>query len=264
MMGVVAAGLGVAAATGQFSAATSPRALAGSDASDPSEEVTSSITLPHLTGEDPKQARADLRGQGLRVSTSFVDASRAQPGLVEGTDPPGGSRVDEGDTVTLFVARNLQTEEASPESAPVPVDPPDDNLDEGTGGADNAGDPPAWVYEVVAEQGFDVRDTSFWDPSMPISAVTGSFTGGATGRGMRVFFFTPENGYLGTDTSEPSETVWFEWRNDTTIAVSYALYRDGDPGCCPTGGAATVRYVWDGTRLAPADEIPPTSGLISR
>jgi hypothetical protein len=43
------------------------------------------------------------------------------------------------------------------------------------------------------------------------------------------------------------------------IALDYTLYEARDAQCCPSGGTATVRYRWDGTRLRPLDRIPPSS-----
>jgi hypothetical protein len=35
----------------------------------------------------------------------------------------------------------------------------------------------------------------------------------------------------------------------TSFAVTYGVYRPGDPHCCPTGGNATVTFRWDGSKL---------------
>ncbi len=127
--------------------------------------------------------------------------------------------------------------------------------DEGT-----HGQPPAWVADTLAGlgDGWRLVNGSAWMPGAPINVVTGNFEGSATGRGMRAFFFAEGQGYIGTDTSEESQTVNIAWRDDTTVAIEYTLYRQGDPGCCPTGGSATVRFHWDGNRLSPLDPIPPT------
>jgi hypothetical protein len=70
-----------------------------------------------------------------------------------------------------------------------------------------------------------------------------------------VFFFL-NDAYLGTDAANPSAGVTLEWRNADTIALGYRLYHKDDPMCCPTGGAATVRFHWDGSKLAALDPIP--------
>jgi LppP/LprE lipoprotein len=35
----------------------------------------------------------------------------------------------------------------------------------------------------------------------------------------------------------------------TSFAVTYGVYKPGDPHCCPTGGNATVTFRWDGSKL---------------
>lgn len=116
------------------------------------------------------------------------------------------------------------------------------------------------MYDAVAERGFDVVDTTFWNPDQTLRAVTGVMSGSATGRVRHVFFFVDGQGLIGTDALDPSESLSFSWRTHDTIAVDYVLYRDGDAGCCPTGGTATVRFQWDGDRLNALDDIPPTTG----
>jgi len=42
------------------------------------------------------------------------------------------------------------------------------------------------------------------------------------------------------------------------MALQYQLYRPDDPMCCPTAGATTVRFAWNGTTAAPLDRLPST------
>lgn len=128
------------------------------------------------------------------------------------------------------------------------------------------GVPPQWVHDVLANArgGHQLVDGSTWQPDADINVVTGSMLGGATGRGMYAFFFSADDGYIGTDALEASNTLGITWRDDETIAIEYVLYRDGDPGCCPTGGSAVVRFHWDGNQLSALDEIPPTDGPVYR
>jgi LppP/LprE lipoprotein len=72
----------------------------------------------------------------------------------------------------------------------------------------------------------------------------------------RAFFFLSDR-YLGTDTKLPSARIFLVKETDKTVTVEYALYRRRDPLSDPTGGSATVRYHWNGTRLVPEDPIPP-------
>lgn len=125
---------------------------------------------------------------------------------------------------------------------------------------------PSWVDDTLAEArgGYWVNDGTTWRPGATLNVVTGSPIGGASGRGMYAFFFVDGRGYIGTDALEPSQTVAINWVDDTTVALDYQLYREGDPGCCPTGGTATVRFWWDGDALVPLDEIPPLDGPVHR
>jgi hypothetical protein len=72
--------------------------------------------------------------------------------------------------------------------------------------------------------------------------------------------------YLGTDTLNPSAQVRLGWRDSDTVALQYQLYRPEDPMCCPTGGAALVRYHWNGQALEPLDPIPSddSTAVLSR
>ena len=79
--------------------------------------------------------------------------------------------------------------------------------------------------------------------------------GSATGHAQRAFFFLGRD-YLGTDTADESAAIEVLETSDDTITLRYVLYEPSDPYCCPTAGKATVRFHWDGTRLAPLDPIP--------
>jgi RNA polymerase subunit RPABC4/transcription elongation factor Spt4 len=35
----------------------------------------------------------------------------------------------------------------------------------------------------------------------------------------------------------------------TSFAVTYGVYKPGDPHCCPTGGNATTTFRWNGSAL---------------
>lgn len=109
---------------------------------------------------------------------------------------------------------------------------------------------------VVNSRGYTIHDTSTFQAGMTLNILIGVKTGSADGYDKLAFFFV--NGqYIGTDTLQPSASIRMVWRTGDTIALSYNLYQGGDPMCCPTGGAATVRYYWDGKTLTPLDPIPP-------
>ncbi len=71
------------------------------------------VTIPELQNRNAADARAQLEELGLQVSPQRETSDAVAEGNVTRTDPPGGSRVDEGSEVTLFVS-------AGPETKPVP------------------------------------------------------------------------------------------------------------------------------------------------
>lgn len=108
---------------------------------------------------------------------------------------------------------------------------------------------------LIKQKGFTVIDSNFWSKSSLLNVLLGMCTGSADGYCKQAFFFY--NGeYLGTDTLSPSAQINIVWRDDTTIALNYILYNKDDPMCCPTAGAVTVRFQWDGNKLMALDPIP--------
>jgi hypothetical protein len=100
--------------------------------------------------------------------------------------------------------------------------------------------------------------TTGFDANRALSVIIGMATGSADGHPQQAFFF--HNGhYVGVDTGQPSASEDWVWSTDTTVALQYQLYRPGDPMCCPTGGASTVRFVWNGTTVKPIDPVPTSS-----
>jgi beta-lactam-binding protein with PASTA domain/tRNA A-37 threonylcarbamoyl transferase component Bud32 len=63
-------------------------------------------TTPDVIGEEVSTARAMIRDAGLRPSTVFEDVTDpSQDGIVLDQDPPGGTEVEPGSTVTILVGR---------------------------------------------------------------------------------------------------------------------------------------------------------------
>lgn len=111
------------------------------------------------------------------------------------------------------------------------------------------------AVSTVASKDFEPIDTTGYDPNSTLQVIVGMASGSADGYTQQAFFFV-EGDYIGTDTLEPSATIGLAWQDDTTVALTYALYDPDDPMCCPTG-EATVRYRWNGSKLEPLDPIPP-------
>jgi hypothetical protein len=107
----------------------------------------------------------------------------------------------------------------------------------------------------VRSEGYDVIDRSGYDPRATLRVLIGVKQGSADGYSKKAFFFVgPE--FIGTDTKDPSAQIRVGARSDTTVTLAYAIYRRRDGLCCPSGGSASVRYYWNGARLAPQDPIP--------
>jgi hypothetical protein len=88
-----------------------------------------------------------------------------------------------------------------------------------------------------------------------LNVLIGQCDGSATGYCENAFFFVGSK-YIGTDLSGTDIQVSVAWQTDTTVALSYPLYGQGDPHCCPSGGARLVRFRWNGHSLKPLDPLP--------
>lgn len=71
-------------------------------------------TLPAVASRLAEQVKAELEGQGLNVVTNPVDSDTVPAGTALSLDPPAGSRVPRGGTVTLSVS-------AGPSARPIPT-----------------------------------------------------------------------------------------------------------------------------------------------
>jgi serine/threonine-protein kinase len=68
---------------------------------------TSNVTVPDLTNFSPKAACTKLKSMGLRCNVQQAPPDgQTPPGLVFKTDPPSGSTLSPGDTVTVYVAQS--------------------------------------------------------------------------------------------------------------------------------------------------------------
>jgi hypothetical protein len=138
-----------------------------------------------------------------------------------------------------------------------------------TGGAQSTrtGSAPAFTKEsasaegvdgaaaVVRAHGYTPNETSQYRPDQTLRVLVGTKTGSADGYGQQAFFFV-DGHYLGTDTSRPSATVKVVSQGDTEVALSYPIYKAGDPLGKPSGGERTVRFQLNNGRLVPLGQIP--------
>jgi hypothetical protein len=154
----------------------------------------------------------------------------------------------------------------------------------GQAGADSGGTPagtpaqvetrtqsaPAYVHEesaagelgkavaTVKAQGYTPYSTSEYHPNQTLRVLVGTRSGSGDGYDQHAFFFVGGR-YLGTDTSAPSAAVHVISQGDTEVTLAYAIYRAGNPLCCPAGGEAHVTFQLNNGTLAPVQAIPPTS-----
>ena len=66
------------------------------------------VQVPDETGKDPAVAGADLGGRNLKVSNASEPSATVPAGKVTRTNPPAGTAVAVGSTVTVFVSTGVQ------------------------------------------------------------------------------------------------------------------------------------------------------------
>ncbi len=117
---------------------------------------------------------------------------------------------------------------------------------------------PDQATAAVGARGYTATGTGGYDQNNDLSVIVGRRTGAVDGHPQLAFLFHRGN-LVGTDTQLPSATVEWLWSTRDVVALSYQLYRPDDPLCCPSAGAATVRYRWNGTKIVSLDSAPAAS-----
>lgn len=109
-----------------------------------------------------------------------------------------------------------------------------------------------------------VQSHSMWitDKQFTFNPIYGD-CGGGDGHKQRVWFFLGSH-FVGSDTKQSSADIIGSWRDLNTLAFLYVLYRTKDAMCCPTGGAVSVRYRWNGKKVVRLDPLPPLNASKSR
>lgn len=115
---------------------------------------------------------------------------------------------------------------------------------------------PAQAAALIRSLGYPDAGTGAYSASLPLDVVVADK--GGDGTAQNAFFFA-HGRYIGTDTADLSAGIRVSSISGDIVALTYALYKSSDPQCCPSAGAATVRFHWDGTHLTPLDRIPPSS-----
>ncbi|WP_250291317.1 LppP/LprE family lipoprotein [Frankia sp. CiP1_Cm_nod1] len=140
-----------------------------------------------------------------------------------------------------------------------PVSAPVSQAASGADGTETA------AVAVVREHGYTPTGTAGYRPDNDLSVIVGRWTAAVDGHPQQAFLFH-RGRLVGTGTQLPSAAVEWLWSTGDVVALSYQLYRPDDPLCCSTGGAATVRYQWNGTTAVPLDPVPSAdwSASVSR
>ncbi|WP_131746963.1 LppP/LprE family lipoprotein [Frankia sp. Cppng1_Ct_nod] len=111
---------------------------------------------------------------------------------------------------------------------------------------------------TIRSQGYTATQTGGFNQNNDLSVIVARWSGSVDGHPQRAFLF--HRGHLvGADTARPSATIRWIWSTSDVVALGYDLYHSTDPLCCPTAGAATVRYRWDETKVSSQDPVPPAS-----
>lgn len=122
-------------------------------------------------------------------------------------------------------------------------------------GVPASGPAAAAALAVVRGLGYVPADAGDYHRDQTLRVLLGTRAGGATSPGALAFFFLRDR-YLGTDSSLPSARLQVGAQDDTSITLTYTLYRPGEAACCATGGVRDVRFALDNGRLEPMSPIP--------
>ncbi|MEX5707742.1 LppP/LprE family lipoprotein [Parafrankia sp. FMc6] len=107
---------------------------------------------------------------------------------------------------------------------------------------------------LVRGRGYTPITTDGYEPTHDLSVIVGRLSTSVDGHPQQAFFFH-RGRFVGTDAAASAGVRWV-WSTSEVVALQYDLYRPADPMCCPSAGAASVRFRWDGTSVVPLDPIP--------
>jgi hypothetical protein len=113
----------------------------------------------------------------------------------------------------------------------------------------------AQAEAAVRAHGYTPVVTDGYERTRTLSVIIGTWAASADGHPQQAFLFHLGR-YVGPDTAVPSAGERWIWSTDDVVAIGYELYRPDDPLCCPTAGAATVRYRWTGSKVVAMDPVP--------
>jgi hypothetical protein len=103
---------------------------------------------------------------------------------------------------------------------------------------------------VLRDNGYRPVHLADYRPDKTLRVLIGRGDGG-----QRAFFFAGGT-YLGNDAADDSHRIRVMRAGNSSVSLSYRLFREGDKPCCPKGGTARVLFRWDGEALAAQTAIP--------
>ena len=157
----------------------------------------------------------------------------------------GGSSSDQAvaSITPTATATATPTPTATPKPKPTPVPLTPAQRAERTAAAD-----------LVRSRGFTVTRLRDYDPEDTPRVLIGK-----TSSGGRLAFFFVQGDYIGNDSTEVSGRLRVKRTADLTTTLTYGVAQPSTTGGDPTVSKLDVRFTWDGSRLNPDQELPPTA-----
>ncbi|HEX8101837.1 MAG TPA: hypothetical protein VF533_04450 [Solirubrobacteraceae bacterium] len=151
---------------------------------------------------------------------------------------------DDGGAETEAAATATPTPTRTPEPTPTPTPTPTPLTAEERAERSAAAD-------QIRQQGYEPVSLRTYHPDQDLRVMLGEPSDATRAAGVpegrRAFFFVGDS-FIGTDASEVSSDLQIARQTRRSTTLLYGL---------DTGEDARVRFVWDGTSLAPQSEIPP-------
>lgn len=219
--------------------------------------------------ERPQGATHRRIGAKTGHATILLAAAAAAAVAIAGCGSGGTKTVSVASTTPSEAATQPTTTTGTTQSSPPTTSTGTGTSTNQTGGAEatRTSTAPAFTKEsgsaegvsaaaaVLRAHGYAPSETSQYRPDQTLRVLVGTRAGSSDGYGQQAFFFV-DGHYLGTDTSQPSATVKVVSQADTEVALSYPIYKTGDPLSKPSGGEKTVRFQLNNGRLVPLGQIP--------
>jgi hypothetical protein len=198
---------------------------------------------------------------GCGGGTQTVSASSEPQAATETNGTTGGTGTKPSTATTKTPATVPSASTSTPAATRTAPEPAFAEAGKGSGsssGGSGSGGELAAAEATVRGQGYTVDDQSDYKPGQTLRVLIGTGEHSNDGYDKRAFFFV-DSRYIGTDAGAPSAQVSVAAQSDTEVVLAYALYKPGNPLCCPAGGQAKVRFQLNNGQLTPLDPIPPVN-----